>query len=191
MTALSEPRHRYTYEEYLAYEQDAAMKHEFVDGEILAMAGGSPRHSALAMNVGVAIRLSRPSGCQVFQSDLKVRVLATGRATYPDVSMVCGPLELDPADRYRQTITNPTLLVEVLSPSTEDVDRISKRRDYQLIPSLQEYVLVSQKEPRVEVYRRQSSGSWEYVDVREGIVKLATGPTLDLAELYSGLPAAQ
>lgn len=188
MTALTEPRHRYTYGEYLAYEEDAAMKHEFVDGEILAMAGGSPRHSALAMNVGVAIRLSRPAGCKVFQSDLKVRVLATGRATYPDVSMVCGPLELDAADRYQKTITNPTLLVEVLSPSTEDVDRISKRRDYQIIPSLREYVLVSQHEPRVEVYRRQSSGSWEYIDVREGTVNLATGPALDLAALYRDLP---
>jgi Uma2 family endonuclease len=188
MTALTEPRHRYTYGEYLAYEQDAAMKHEFVDGEILAMAGGSPRHSAIAMNVGVAIRLGRPAGCNVFQSDLKVRVLATGRARYPDVSMICGPVELDPADPYRQTITNPTLLVEVLSPSTEDVDRVSKRRDYQLIPSLREYVLVSQYERRVEVYRRQSSGGWDYIDVRDGIVKLATGPTLDLAQLYSDLP---
>jgi len=102
--------------------------------------------------------------------------------------MVCGAFEIDPADSSRSTITNPTLLVEVLSSSTEDVDRISKRRDYQRIPSLQEYVLVSQDEPRVEVYRRQGTGSWEYIDVRAGIVQLATGPTLDLSALYRDLP---
>src|ERR1043165_9502799 len=82
----------------------------------------------------------------------------------------------------------PPIPVEVRSPSTEDVDRISKRRDYQRIPSLQEYVLVSQDEPRVEVYRRQGTGSWEYIDVRVGIVQLATGPTLDLSALYRDLP---
>ena len=101
--------------------------------------------------------------------------------------MVCGPIELDATDRSGTTITNPTLLVEVLSPSTEEVDRGSKWRDYQLIPSLQEYVLVSQ-DARVEVYRRLTSGSWEYFDVREGVVKLVSGPTLDLSILYDRLP---
>lgn len=83
--------------------------------------------------------------------------------------------------------TNPSLLVEVLSPSTEEVDRGSKLEDYQRIPSLQEYVLVSQH-PRVEIYRRLSSGSWEYRDVREGVMKLASGATLDLSILYADLP---
>ena len=188
MSALTEPRHRYTYEEYLAYERDAAMKHEFVDGEIYAMAGGTPRHNILLWRVAAAIEAGRPSECTPFPSDQKVRILATGRVTYPDISMVCGAFEIDPADSSRSTITNPTLLVEVLSPSTEDVDRISKRRDYQRIPSLQEYVLVSQDEPRVEVYRRQGTESWEYIDMRAGIVQLATGPTLDLSALYRDLP---
>jgi Uma2 family endonuclease len=180
-------RHHYTYEEYLAYERDSDLKHEFEAGEIFAMAGGSPRHSALASRVSAALENPRPSGCTAFQSDMRVRVLVTGRATYPDVSMVCGPIELDPADRSGTTITNPTLLVEVLSPSTEEVDRGSKWRDYQLIPSLQEYVLVSQ-ERRVEVFRRLTAESWEYLDVREGVVKLATGATLDLSALYDTLP---
>jgi len=188
MTALSEPRHRYTYEDYLVFEHDSETKHEYVDGEIYAMAGGSPKHSALALRVGVALEIGRPAGCTVFQSDLKVRVLATGRVAYPDASMVCGPIERDPEDRRGDTITNPVLLVEVLSGSTEDVDRISKRRDYQLIPSLREYVLVSQSEPRVEIYRRSSSGTWDYIDVREGVVPLASGPALDLAALYRDLP---
>src|SRR6266849_6174308 len=184
---LPHARHHYTYEEYLAYERDSDRKHEFEAGEIYAMAGGSPRHSALASRIGGALENTRPSGCTAFQSDMRIRVLATGRATYPDVSLVCGPIELDAADRSGTTITNPLLLVEVLSPSTEEVDRGSKWRDYQRIPPLQEYVLVSQ-EPRVEIYRRLPSGTWEYFDVREGVVTLASGPTLDLAMLYDGLP---
>jgi Uma2 family endonuclease len=177
----------YTYEDYLALEQDSELKHEFDHGEIFAMSGGSPRHSALAFRISVALAATLPSGCTGFQSDMRIRVLATGRATYPDVSMVCGPIELDPDDRSGTTITNPALLVEVLSPSTEDVDRGSKWRDYQRIPSLQEYVLVNQ-EPRIEVYRRQRSGNWEYLEVHEGVVKLTSGAVLDLSNLYSNLP---
>jgi Uma2 family endonuclease len=138
----------YTYEDYLALEHDSELKHELVDGEIFATAGSSPRHSALASRISAALENTRPIGCTAFQSDMRIRVLATGRATYPDVSMVCGPIELDPDDRSGTTITNPALLVEVLSPSTEDVDRGSKWRDYQRIPSRREYVLVNQ-EPRV------------------------------------------
>jgi Uma2 family endonuclease len=186
-TPLPHARHHYTYEEYLAYEHDNELKHEYEDGEIVAMAGGSPRHSALASRISAAVENTRPPGCTAFQSDMRVRVLATGRATYPDVSMVCGAIELDAADRSGTTITNPALLVEVLSPSTEEVDRGSKWRDYQLIPSLQEYVLVSQ-ESRIEIYRRLESGSWEYLDVREGVVKLASGATMDLSALYESLP---
>jgi Uma2 family endonuclease len=188
MTApLPHARHHYTYEEYLAYESDSDLKHEFDAGEIFAMAGGSPRHSALASRISAALENARPSGCTAFQSDMRIRVLATGRATYPDVSMVCGPIELDAADGSGTTITNPTLLIEVLSPSTEEVDRGTKWRDYQRIPSLQEYVLVSQ-DARVEIYRRRSGESWEYLDVREGVVKLVSGPTLDLSVLYESLP---
>jgi len=177
-----------TYEEYLAYERDSELKHEFEDGEIFAMGGGSPRHSALASRISAALENTRLGGCTAFQSDMRIRVLATGRATYADASMVCGAIELDAADRSGTTITNPTLLVEVLSPSTEEVDRGSKWRDCQLIPSLQEYVLISQ-EARIEAYRRMTSGGWEYLDVREGSLKLASGATLDLAMLYEGLPS--
>jgi Uma2 family endonuclease len=101
--------------------------------------------------------------------------------------MVSSAIELDAADRSGTTITNPTLLVEVLSPSTEEVDRGSKRRDYQLIPSLQEYVLVSQ-EPRVEIYRRNASGSWEYLDVREALWISPRVREPDLSILYESLP---
>lgn len=186
-TPLPHARHHYTYEEYLAYERGNELKHEFEAGEIIAMAGGSPRHSALASRISAALENTRPSGCTAFQSDMRIRVLATGRATYPDASMVCGPIELDPADRSGTTITNPVLLVEVLSPSTEEVDRVSKWRDYQLLPSLQEYVLVS-LDSRIEIYRRLTPERWEYLDVREGVMKLASGATLDLSILYESLP---
>jgi Uma2 family endonuclease len=181
-------RHRYSYAEYLAYEQDSGLKHEFEDGQILAMAGGSRRHNALASRISAALEQGRGSECIAFQSDQKVRVLATGKATYPDASMVCGSIEGDPADPLGVTITNPTLLVEVLSPSTEQEDRGNKWQHYQLIPSLREYVLVSQSEPRVERYRRLDSGAWEYSDVTSGSVQLSTGTTLDLAMLYANLP---
>jgi Uma2 family endonuclease len=182
-------RHRHTYAEYLAFEHDSRLKHEFDDGEIVAMAGASRRHNALASRVGAAMENARRPGCVVFQSDQKVRILATGRATYPDVSMVCGPIEGDLADPSGHTITNPTVLVEVLSPSTEEEDRGNKWRHYQLLPSLREYVLVSQAQPRVERYRRLDEGAWEYREFTTGRVEIEGGATLDLATLYAELPA--
>lgn len=181
-------RHRYTYAEYLAYERDSGLKHEFEDGEIYAMAGGSRRHNALASRISAALEAARAPGCVAFQSDQKVRVLATGKATYPDASMVCGKIEGDPAEPDGPTITNPSLIVEVLSASTEEEDRGNKWQHYQRIPALQEYVLVSQSGPRVEVYRRLDSGGWEYRESTEGAVRLAGGATLDLAVLYADLP---
>src|SRR5689334_14544563 len=112
-------RHHYSYDEYLVYERDSGMKHEYDAGEIIAMAGGSRRHNALASRISAALENARKPGCIAFQSDQRIRVLATGRTTYPDVSLVCGAIEGDPADPGGATIANPTLLVEVLSPSTE------------------------------------------------------------------------
>jgi Uma2 family endonuclease len=181
-------RHRYTYGEYLAYEHDSGMKHEYDSGEIIAMAGGSRRHNALASRISAALELARQPGCIAFQSDQRVRVLATGKVTYPDASMVCGPIEDDPADPGGATIANPTLIVEVLSPSTEQVDRGDKWQHYQRIPSLQEYVLVSQSQVRVERYRRLATGGWQYDDVTDGAVQLVSGAVLELARLYAQLP---
>jgi Uma2 family endonuclease len=123
-----------------------------------------------------------------FQSDQKIRVLATGKATYPDASVVCGEIQGDPADPSGATITNPGLIVEVLSPSTEEEDRGNKWQHYQLIPSLMEYVLISQTHARVETYRRLPSGNWEYRDATEGRVQLLGGAMLDLATLHADLP---
>lgn len=186
MTA-SQSHHHYTFADYLVLERDSEIKHEFDAGEILAMSGGTARHSALAAKIVTSIETTRAHGCTVFTSDMRVRVIATGRAAYPDVSMVCGPIEYDPEDAARTTITNPVLLVEVLSVTTEKGDRGNKWMHYQRISSLQEYILVSQ-EARVEIFRRAPLGTWEYFEVREGNVRLASGPTLDLAVLYADLP---
>jgi Uma2 family endonuclease len=187
-SSLAPGRHHFSYEEYLAYERDSARKHGYDGGEIVAMAGGSRRHNAIASRVSAALEAARRPGCVAFQSDQRVRVLATGRATYPDATLVCGDIQGDPADPSGATITNPTLIVEVLSPTTEEDDRGAKWHHYQLLDSLQEYVLVSQSQPRVERYRRLASGAWEYSDATEGTVQLASGATLDLGRLYSELP---
>lgn len=188
ISPLQPPRHRYSYEEYLAYERDSAMKHEYDSGEIVAIPSGSRRHNALASRVSAALEIGRRPGCVAFRSDQRVRVLATGKATYPDATVVCGPIEGDPADPTNTTITNPILIVEVLSASTEEEDRGRKWQHYQLIPTLQEYVLVSKSQTRVERYRRLASGGWEYQDVTDGVVPLLSGATLDLARLYADLP---
>ena len=187
MSFAPQSHHDYSFAEYLALERESEIKHEFDAGEILAMAGGTARHSALAVNIAFALHGTRPSGCTVFQSDMRVRVMATGRATYPDISMVCGAIEYDPEDATRTTITNPALIVEVLSVTTEKGDRGNKWMHYQRIASLQEYILVSQ-DPGIEVYRRIPPGTWSYANIREGVVKLACGPTLDLSMLYAELP---
>jgi Uma2 family endonuclease len=188
MTAsLSQSHHDYTFADYLALERDSEIKHEFDAGEILVISGGTARHSALAARMIIALGNTCASGCTVFTSDMRIRVVATGRATYPDVSMVCGPIEYDPEDAARTTTTNPVLLVEVLSVTTEKDDRGNKWMHYQRISSLQEYVLISQ-EPRVEIFRRTPSGTWEYSEAPEGNVRLASGPALDLAALYADLP---
>lgn len=186
--SASPQHHNFTFAEYLTLERDSDIKHEFDAGEIFAMSGGTLRHNALGARIIRAFGNTAPPSCEVLTSDMRVRVVATGRTTYPDVSMVCGPAEFDPEDRAHTTITNPVLLVEVLSVSTEKGDRGNKWLHYQRIPSLREYLLVSQQQPQIEIFRRTPSNSWEHTVVNEGTVTLATGPTLDLSVLYTNLP---
>jgi Uma2 family endonuclease len=149
----------YSFAEYLRAEEDSTLKHEYLGGQIYAMAGGTPEHAALAMLMGARLLAKLEGGrCRVHTSDLRIRVRKTGLATYPDVSVVCGRRELDPEDR--NTVTNPTLLVEVTSKSTEEYDRGEKLAHYKEIPSLQEYVLVSHRERAIEVWRREPNGEW-------------------------------
>lgn len=179
-------RQRFSFEDYLVLEEASPVKHEFLDGHVWAMAGGSPEHGAIAANViamlGAALR-DRP--CRVFTSDVRVRVTATGLATYPDVSVVCGQLETDPADAKGHTVVNPVVVVEVLSPSTEDYDRGEKVAHYKQVASLREIVLVAHDEPRIELWRRDGD-HWILEVVRgEGAAVLPSlGCELALADVY-------
>jgi len=182
-----QPRHHYTYQDYLQFEKESGSKHEFENGEIHAMAGGTKRHNALAFRVGAALA-EMQGQCTGFQSDQRIRVRnnVIDRAFYPDVSVVCGGIESDGDDQ--DAIVNPTLIVEVMSPTTEDYDRSDKWEAYQMIPSLKEYVLVTQQNPRIERYRRNADGGWQYWDAHEGTIELTTGAVLDIAALYRDLP---
>jgi len=176
---------RYSFAEYLQVEQDSDTKHEYLEGQILAMAGGTPKHSALSAAVITLLGWQLRGGlCRAHSSDLRVRVLATGLATYPDVTVVCGPWQLDPENR--DTITNPALLVEVLSPSTEEYDRTDKFDHYKQIESLREYVLVSQSERRLEVRTREPAGTWKTQVFGDGEVAAlgSIGAQLDIRALY-------
>ena len=152
-----------SYEEFLEAEQRSDTKHEWLDGVIYAMAGGSLEHSRLARNIGAALRVALRS-CDVFQSDAMTFVRATQLSTYADVAVVCGPVESQKIERngrvVGEALLNPTVIVEVLSDSTEDYDRGEKFAHYMRIPSLKEYVLVSQGEARIEVFRRPERGHW-------------------------------
>ena len=171
--------HRYSYEAYLEHESSSNSKHEFLDGEIYAMAGGTLEHAILAMNVGASLNLQlRDSGCVVASSDLKIRVLATGLASYPDVTVICGAPQPDPLSP--NVILNPTAVVEVLSDSTEEWDRGEKLDHYKRIPSLRECILVSHRECRVEVWSRTPEGDWTQ---RNG----TRGETIRLDSLGCGL----
>jgi Uma2 family endonuclease len=160
-----------TFAEYLAIDEARDAKHEFIDGVVHAMSGGSPEHARLAMAIGGQLGAQLAGKrCAVYSSDLRVRVLATGLATYPDVTVVCGKLETAPDDPHGAT--NPTVIVEVMSPSTEKHDRESKYAHYRRIPSLRAYVLVSQDERLVEVLTRNPDDSWTLRDHREGKARL-------------------
>jgi Uma2 family endonuclease len=162
------PLHRYTYQDYVWLEEESSTRHEFLDGEIVAMAGGTPEHAAMAAEVIGQLREKLRAGpCRVFTSDLGVRVMATGLATYPDASVVCGPTERDPDKKTN--VTNPKVLVEVTSDSTEEYDRGEKLAHYKQIPALEAVVVVAHREVLVEVWSRvPGTSQWERKAARSG-----------------------
>jgi len=184
--SVAEPaRQTFSFEAYLDLEQVSPVKHEFLDGQVWAMAGGTPDYAAVSVNVSTLLSAGlRGRPCRVYSSDLRVRVLATGLGTYPDVTVVCGGPEFDAEDRKQQTVTNPRVIVEVLSPSTAIYDRGEKLTHYQQIPSLEEIALITHDEKRVDVFRRSAEG-WTLHSVTAGSVDLQSiGLELPLAEIY-------
>ena len=184
--AVPQKKSYISVEEYFILERAALDKSEYYDGEIFAMAGGTLAHSIIASNVNGELRnLLRGNRCGQFDSNLKIEIAATGLVTYPDASVVCGPPEFSPKSDH--TVTNPTLIVEVLSDSTEAYNRGKKFAHYRTIPSFREYVLVSQKEPLIEVFFRRDDGIWQLAPVSglDASVPLQSlGLTLRLAEIY-------
>lgn len=179
-----------TEDEYLAMERASSVKHELWNGEVFAMTGGTLVHAMLAMNTGGAlINALRGQRCQVLSSDAKIYVPRTRGFVYPDLSVVCGkPLTYDDAP---DILVNPSLVVEVLSESTEGFDRGEKFAGYRSIISLDHYMLVSQKVRRVEVYSRQNDASWLlriYDDERPSILLTdMLGVAIQLPDIYRGV----
>lgn len=173
--------------EYLALERQAVCKSEYYNGEVFAFAGASQSHNLIVTNVLTILNTQLKSQpCHVYPSDMRVKVNATGLYTYPDVTVVCDEPKAE--DEYLDTLLNPTVIVEVLSPSTEHGDRIVKFAHYRRLPSVKEYILIAQDSIRLEQYVRQSDGRWllsEYSDLN-GIVELASiGCELSMAEAYA------
>lgn len=175
----------YTPEEYLALERKAEFKSEYINGEIYAMSGASKEHNYIAGSLYGEIRQQfKGRACDVFVSDMRVKVSATGMYTYPDVIALCGRAVFD--DVQVDTLTNPTVIIEVLSPSTEAYDRGDKFAHYLRLPSIQEYVLVAQDKVRVEHYVRRGE-EWVYTQISEldGVLRLESiGCAITVRDVY-------
>ena len=174
-------------QDFLAWEREQATRHEYFRGEVFAMAGGSLRHNALCANVTAALHAGlRGGGCTVFSSDQRVGMMRGERYVYPDVSVVCGAIALE--EGSSDSLANPSILVEVLSASTEQYDRGLKWEGYQRIPSLGDYLLVSQSEARIEHFRRGVGGVWAYRAVGPGErLELANGMELPVDLVFAGV----
>ena len=190
MTAMSQAAQhaQYTLAEYVELEAGSNVRHEFMDGQIYAMAGGTPEHAALAAAVsGFLFGQLQGKPCRVYSSDLRVGVQATGLVTYPDLSVACDPLERDPRDR--NTVLNPVVLVEVTSPGTEAYDRGDKLGHFKQIASVMEILILSHSEPWIEGWSR-NGGAWTRADARSGdrVELRSVGCTLDVSAVYASKP---
>ncbi len=180
---------KYSFEEYLEMEEQAEYKSEFYQGEIWAMSGGTRDHSLIGTNISRVLGNELMNGpCLVFGSDLLVRVGEADASFYPDCMVICGGE--DYTSEKKNTVRNPKLIVEVLSDSTAAWDRGGKFRAYELLASLQEYVIVEQKEPQVDVYRRRPSGGWtldRYAGLSGQVEFQSLNVAVPLAQLYYGI----
>jgi Uma2 family endonuclease len=177
-----------TPERYLELERAAEVRHEYVRGRMVAMAGGSLAHSRICLNAGLRFELmARPRGCRAFSADLRIFIAATGSYRFADLTVICGAPQM--AGGNAEVITHPTVIVEVLSPTTEHADRNEKFAEYRTIPSLQEYVLISPSEPRIQLFRR-GADAWtfhESYDLDDTLPLATLDARIPLRELYDGV----
>jgi Uma2 family endonuclease len=188
---IAERRHVFSFEEYADVAERSPTRIEYWEGALLDMSGGSPRHSAICSNLSRILGAQlRGAPCRAFDANLRVRSIAANRATYADVTVVCGPLELDPADKTRQTVLNPSILFEVQSPSTESDDRGPKLDCYKMMASVRAVILIAQDRAHVTVHERQADGSFAQSDHDGGVIELRViGCTLRIVEVYEDLPS--
>jgi Uma2 family endonuclease len=172
--------------EYLEWERHQPAKHEFYRGDVFAMAGGSARHNFLSIAAAAELRASvRGKGCHTLSSDQRIPASKGEHYVYADVVVVCGGLQMEPGTR--DILANPSVIVEVLSPSAETYDRGEKWEAYQGLPSLTDYLLVGQMSVRVEHYHREEYGSWRYRVLQGGdTIVLANGAALAVDAVYEG-----
>jgi Uma2 family endonuclease len=172
--------------EYLAWEREQPEKHEFHSGEVFAMAVRSPRHNFLSSAVGAELRAAlRGKGCHVLSSDQRISTKDGERYVYADAVVACGAMRMEPGTS--DVLANPKVVVEVLSRSTEAYDRGDKWDAYQRIPSLTDYLLVSQAVAQIEHFQRDEDGSWRYRRIDAGqVVTLSNGATLMIDAVYEG-----
>ncbi len=193
--ALPLTRKRFTPAEYYALEHDAVYKSDYYDGEIFDMSGGTSDHSLITTNLlGVVWQQLKGKPCKAYESNMRLMIAATGLRTYPDLSVYCAPLEYDPEDPRKTTAMNPTVVFEVLSPSTEMYDRSVKADSYRQVDTLKAHVLVSQVRPYVEIHERQPNGVWVTREVSglDAVARLeAIGVELPLLEIYDGVEFPQ
>lgn len=188
--SLLERQHVFSFEEYVEVAERSPQRVEFWAGTILDMSGGSPRHSAICSNLsGILHAQLRGQPCRAYDANLRLRAVAANRATYGDVIVVCGELERDPSDKTRQTVLNPKVIIEVLSPSTENDDRGAKLDCYKTITSVELVILVAQDQVQVTVHRRQPDGSFARASQDAGTVELPEiACRLPITEIYENLP---
>ena len=186
MSVLPQPKPYLTPEEYLTLERQAETKSEYWQGEVYALAGASRRHNLVAFNLAATLGVqlkSRP--CEAYTSDMRVKVARADHYSYPDVTVVCGQAEFE--DRSEDTLLNPTVLIEVLSPSTEAYDRGAKFEFYRTLESLTDYLLISQSKPIIEHFTRQPDERW-LLSTYKGLEAVAAIPSigcdLRLADVY-------
>lgn len=177
---------RMTSAEYLEWERQQLDKHEFHHGEVFAMAGGSPEHNFLAGKMNAALQVAlHGKRCAVFPSDQRISLQNNERYVYPDTVVVCGGIRREPGSP--DVITNPSIIVEVLSPSTESYDRGMKWEAYQKIDTVTDYLLVSQSGVRIEHFQREANGSWNYRAYQSGdTITLSNGASLNVDAIYEG-----
>ncbi|MGD9972731.1 MAG: Uma2 family endonuclease [Desulfatirhabdiaceae bacterium] len=184
MTA--QPKPFISVEDYLAQERSGDTRNEYFAGDVFAMAGGSEAHNLIMGNTHASLHAQcRKRDCRVYAADMRVKISQINLYTYPDIAMICGPPQFE--DDHRDTLLNPTVIIEILSPSTESYDRGKKFQNYRMIPSLQEYLLISQNARHIDHYIRQSIHHWLFSEIggNDGdILMPSVESRLNLSDVY-------